>query len=310
VVKAALYLVQGAIGATFGGVWLSALWRTRKARLASASAGPTELPSRGQLLIGFVTNFFDTLGIGSFATTTSAFKILRIVPDRLIPGTLLVGHTFPILAEAAIYLTVIDMEMRSLALLAGAAVAGAWLGAGMVSRWPKRKIQIGMGLALLGAALLTIAGQVGMMPVGGEALGLSGLSLAIGMVGNFMLGALMTLGIGNYAPSFVLFGLLGMSVRTVFPIVCVSCALVMPLAGIRFVRRECYTPSAALGLTLGGIPGVLLAAYIVKELPLHVLRWMVVCVIVYAGIALLRSARQELTTPPGQAPPGHREDQP
>ncbi len=302
-VKTLLYLAQGAICAAFGGVWASAVLRTRREQVRAGSTPDVVLPSRIQLLIGFVTNFFDTLGIGSFATTTSAFKILRVVPDRVIPGTLLIGHTFPILAEAAIYLTVIDMDVRTLALVVGASVAGAWLGAGVVRGWPKRKIQIGMGVALLGAAVLTVTGLLGLTPAGGEALGLSGVRLWIGILGNFVFGALLTLGIGNYAPSFVLFGLLGMSPRTVFPIVCVSCALVMPLAGIRFVSRGSYSPRAALGLTLGGIPGVLLAAYIVKELPLTVLRWMVVCVIVYAAIALLRSARQERQEERQEKPP-------
>ena len=45
-------------------------------------------PSVPQVLIGFVTNFFDTLGIGSFATTTTLYKLTQMVPDERLPGTL------------------------------------------------------------------------------------------------------------------------------------------------------------------------------------------------------------------------------
>lgn len=247
-------------------------------------------PSLVQGALGFVTNFFDTLGIGSFAPTTSAFKLLRLVPDRLIPGTLLVGHTFPTLAQAFIYITIIEVEMTSLVLLIGAAVAGSYLGAGVVARWPKRKIQIGMGAALLVAASIMLAGLLDVIPSGGEALGLEGARLAIGLCGNFVLGALMTIGIGAYAPSLIMFGLLGMNTKAIFPIMMGSCAFLMPVGGIQFVRRGSYALRPALGLALGGVPAVLLAAYIVKELPLAVLRWLVLAVVAYTAVVMLRSA--------------------
>jgi hypothetical protein len=179
-------------------------------------------------------------------------------------------------------------------------VAGAHLGAGIVAGWPKRKIQIGMGAALLAAAAVMITQLLGLAPSGGEALGLVGAKLAIGMAGNFMLGALMTIGIGAYAPSMILFGLLGMNVRSVFPIMMGSCAFLMPWSGIRFVRRDAYAAGPALGLALGGVPAVLLAAFVVKSLPLELLRWLVVAVVVYTAFAMLRSAARE--PPDTQAP--------
>jgi uncharacterized membrane protein YfcA len=244
------------------------------------------------IAIGFVTNFFDTLGIGSFATTTSLFKLLRFVPDERIPGTLNVGHALPTVVEAAIFIGIIAVEPRTLLLLILAAVVGAWLGAGFVARLPRRYVQIGMGTALLVAAVLFIltilkGGQFGLS---GQALGLAGTRLAVGIVVSFFLGALMTIGIGLYAPCMIMVSLLGMNPIAAFPIMMASCAFLMPVASLRFIRFDAFSMRAALGLTLGGIPGVLIAAFLVKRLDLAVLRWLVVLVVLYAAIVMLRSA--------------------
>jgi uncharacterized membrane protein YfcA len=169
-------------------------------------------------------------------------------------------------------------------------MVGAWLGAGVVARWPKRAIQIGMGLALSGAVLLMLAQQSSLLPAGGEALGLRGGRLVAGLAGNFALGALMTLGIGLYAPCLMLVCLLGMNPTAAFPIMMGSCALLMPVASVRFMSQKAYSPSAALGLTLGGLPAVLVAAWIVGSLPLQAVRWLVIAVVAYASAAMLRSA--------------------
>jgi len=242
-------------------------------------------------LIGFVTNFFDTLGIGSFAPTTSAYKLKNIVPDRIIPGTLNVGHTPAVIVQAFIFMSIIEVEIVTLTALIGASVAGAWLGAGVVASWPRRKIQIGMGAALLVAALLMLMTQFDLFPVGGEALGLDGTLLVVAVVGNFILGALMTLGIGMYAPSMIMISLLGMNPAVAFPIMMGSCAFLMPVGSIRFLRADAYALRPALGLVLGGIPAVLVAAFIVGSLPIDYVRWLVVVVVTYTAISMLRSAR-------------------
>jgi len=251
------------------------------------------LPSATQTAIGFVTNFFDTLGVGSYATTTSIYKLLRLVPDRRIPGTLLVGHMWPTVAQAVIYITIIRVEMPSLVALIAASVLGSWLGAGVVSAWPKRKIQMGMGLALLGASALMLAKAVHWLPSGGETLGLHGWRMAAGLIGNFTFGALMNLGIGAYAPSLILFGFLGMDLKAIFPIMMGSCAFIMPTSGMRFIGRGSYASRAALGLALGGVPGVLLAAFVVRQLSVVYLLWLVIVVATYSALAMLHSARSE-----------------
>jgi uncharacterized membrane protein YfcA len=257
------------------------------------------------IAIGFVTNFFDTLGIGSFATTTSLYKLLRFVPDERIPGTLNVGHALPTIAEAAIFIGIIAVEPRTLLSLILASVIGAWLGAGLVARLPRRYVQIGMGTALLAAAALFIISNLkgSQFGLSGTALGLAGARLWIGIAVSFCLGALMTIGIGFYAPCMILVSLLGMNPVAAFPIMMGSCAFLMPVASLRFIRFGAFSLAAALGLTLGGIPGVLIAAYIVKSLSLSLVRWLVVVVVLYAAAVMLRSAMQRVSrSTPSDAP--------
>lgn len=241
-------------------------------------------------IVGFITNFFDTLGIGSFAPTTAFFKAMDLVPDRLIPGTLNVSMTIPVVFEALIFITVIQVDPLTLVAMVVAAMIGAIFGAGVVSHLPEKKIQMGMGVALMIVAFVFVAGLLKWMPVGGDAIGLEGSKLAIGVIGNLILGALMTIGIGLYAPCMALVYALGMSPKVAFPIMMCSCAFLMPAASIKFVKEAAYDIKASIAITIAGSVGVLIAAYIVKEMPLEILKWVVVCVILYTSITMLRAA--------------------
>ncbi len=181
--------------------------------------------------------------------------------------------------------------------LVGASVVGAWLGAGVVAQWPRRNIQIGMGIALLLAAATFVLTIYGLLPAGGTARGLSGPGLIGAAAGIFVLGALMTLGIGMYAPSMIMISLLGMNPVTAFPIMMGASAFLMPVAGVRFLSARRFSHGPALGLALGGLPAVLVAAFVVRSLPLSAMRWLVVVVVLYAAVAMLRSAIRESRTP-------------
>jgi uncharacterized membrane protein YfcA len=280
--KTLLLAALVAISVVFSGFWAAAIRR----QASFNQAWPGWIRSA----IGFIANFFDTLGISSFATTTTMLRMRGLVDDQVIPGTLNVGHFLPTVVQALIYITIVEVEFQTLVLLIGAAVGGSWIGAGIVAGMPKRAIQRGMGVALLVAAALLTAAALQLIPGGGDALGLAGgkLILAIGI--NFVLGALMTLGIGLYAPCMIMVSLLGMSPAAAFPIMMGSCAFLMPTAGFQFVKKQKYDVRAALGLALGGIPAVLIAAYIVRSLPLDYLRWLVVIVVLYTSVSLLSSS--------------------
>jgi uncharacterized membrane protein YfcA len=292
--KTALFTALGVFAAIYVGIWALSVIRARR---------KPETPGWRDGAIGLVTNFFDTLGIGSYATTTSFFKLWRLVPDEQIPGTLNVGHTLPTVLQAFIYIAIVQVDVTTLALMIGASVVGAWLGAGVVSRWPRRKIQIGMGLALLAASGIMLMTQLRLLPGGGDLLGLAGVKLAVAVAANAVLGALMTLGIGLYAPCMMVIYLLGMNPKAAFPIMMGSCAFLMPVGSARFIRQGSYNLKSALGLAIGGVPGVLLAAFLVRSLPLGAVRWLVVAVVVYTAITMLRSAAIERNRAPAVAEP-------
>jgi len=287
--KTLIFLALGAVTIWFIAAWR---WQVRKAQAAGRMADDPPA-TRFHSAVGFVMCFFDTLGIGNFATTTSMFKLRKSVRDEWIPGTLNVAYALPTVAQAFIYIKIVPVDSLTLVGMIGASVLGAWLGAGVVSRWPKMKIQVGMGCALLAAAALMLLSQLQLVPGGGAAQALRGPLLVAGLLGNFALGALMTLGIGLYAPCLILVSLLGMNPTAAFPIMMGSCAFLMPIAGMRFIKQGSYSLRASVVLMLAGIPAVLIAAYIVKSLSLTYVRWLVVVVVVYTAVTMLRSAFAE-----------------
>jgi uncharacterized membrane protein YfcA len=285
--KVGLLSALALVALAYVGRW----WWLERAR--AAVPGRARRPHVADLAVGFVTNFFDALGIGSFAPTTAYFKLRARMPDDEIPGTLNTGQALPTVTQSLIFIAIVSVDLTTLVSMILAAVVGAWLGVGLVSRLSRRAIQLGMGVALLCAALLYLAKIAHWTPGIGDALGLHGAQLLFAVAVNVLLGALMMLGVGLYAPCLILLSLLGMSPLAAFPIMMGSCGLLMPIGGARFVRSGRYNLSAAIGLTLGGIPGVLIAAYLVKSMPLDWLNWLVIIVVVYAALQMLRSAREE-----------------
>jgi uncharacterized membrane protein YfcA len=303
-----------ALGATT--VWFLWMW-WRVSQKSKPNVPGEKTHTWYHSIVAFVMCFFDTLGVGNFATTTAAFKFRNSVPDEIIPGTLNVGYVMQTVAQALIYISIIEVDVWTLVLMIAAAVAGAWLGAGIVSHWPRRKIQIGMGCCLLGASAviaLQIVGnykpaadfiirnlpalegavaQVQHLFAGGVGQSLVGVRLGIGLAGNFLLGALMTLGIGLYAPCLMMVSLLGMSPVAAFPIMMGSCAFLMPVGGIRFIKAGRYAPWTTVVMSIAGIPAVLIAAYIVRQLQVNQVRLLVFFVVLYTAAMMLRSAWKE-----------------
>ncbi|MDP8985496.1 MAG: GNAT family N-acetyltransferase [Pseudomonadota bacterium] len=274
------YLAIGIAGIAFIILGIKAARRSQEMRR----------PTLIELLIGAVVAFFDTLGIGSFAPTTALFKLRRMVADERIPGTLNIGLTPAALLESAIFVTAIVVDPALLIAVIGSAAAGAWLGAGIVARLSRRAIQSIMGAALLIAGSVFTAVNLGVLPGGGTAMALSGWKFGLAVAINFVLGALMSAGIGLYAPCMITLALLGMHPLAAFPIMMGACALVQPVASLRFFQSGRFAWGPSLGLAFGSIVGILIAAYIVKSLPLTALRWLVIVVVGYAAFAMLRSA--------------------
>jgi len=258
-------------------------------------------PAPAELPIGFVVAFFDTLGIGSFAPTTAILKFRGDPPDEMIPGTLNVGLNAAGFLETLIFVTSVAISPILLTSMVLSAAVGAWLGAGVVSRMPRRAIQLFMGIALLVAGSVFAATNLNWMPGGGTAMDLAGWKFPLAVAVNFVLGALMSVGIGLYAPCMILLALLGLHPLGAFPIMMGSCGLLQPVASLQFFRSGRFGWGTSIGLSIGAVGGVLLAAYVVKSLPLVMLRWLVVGVVLYASASMLRSFRADRAAARGAA---------
>ena len=246
------------------------------------------------LLIGLLANFFDTLGIGSFATSTTAFKFTKACDDDLIPGTMNVCYAIPIAVEAAIFIQRVEIDPLTLVLMIGASIIGAVIGASIISKWNINKVRVALGCAMIGLAIVMVCKLMGFGPFGivGTANILRGGKLIVGIVVNFILGALMMVGVGLYAPCMALCLLLGLSADMAFPIMMGSCAFLMPPGSIPFIKAGKYHRAAAIPLNISGTIGVLIAGFIITSLPLTLLTWVVVCVMIICSIIFFNDAKK------------------
>jgi uncharacterized membrane protein YfcA len=275
------------------------------AALVRAAVKRSELkPKLEGIGIGAVANYFDTLGIGSFAPTTAWLKLRRLVPDDFIPGVLVAGHCLPTMVQALVFINLVRVDPLLLLACIGSAVLGSLVGAPLVQRTPVRLVQAIVGIALLIAAALYALTNLKLMPGGGDALSLSGGLFAVAVAAHFIMGALMTFGIGLYAPSLILLSLFGLDPKAAFPIMMGACAFLMPVSGFSFVQGRRIDLKLVLGMAIGGVPAVLAAAFLVKSLPLEALRWGVVVVVLYAAALLLNSAIRGAEKAPGSKIPG------
>jgi uncharacterized membrane protein YfcA len=268
------------------------------------AAKTNQLVPKGEALaLAAVTNFFDTLGIGSFAPTIAWFRFRKLVPVRLMPLTMFIGYTIPAILQGIIFLILLGVKV-DLWLLTGCVIAiviGGYVGVPIASRSPVRLIQAIVGVALLIAAVFYSLSNLNLMPAGGMANGLP-LSLAIvAIVANLIFGILLSFGVGNYAPSLAMFSLMGMDPRLAFPIMAAGAGFSGVAAGFQCVRKVNLDWRIVLGLTIGALPSVLVAALIVKEMNLVLLRWLVVVVVTYAGIVLLLTASRKAELVPPDA---------
>ncbi len=241
-------------------------------------------------IIGFVVDFLDVLGIGSFAPQIALLKFTKQTEDRVMPGTLNVSNTLPALVEAIIFIKIIEVDPLTLVLMLVSATVGAVFGAGIVSKMSEKKIRITIGIALFIAAFFMLANRVGWIPGGGDSTGLSGIKLIIAISINCILGALNTAGIGLYAPCMVMVFALGMSPKVAFPIMMGSCAFLMPPASAKFIKEGAYNRKASFSMAIAGTVAVLIGAFIVKSLPLDILKWVVFAVTIFTSVLMLRTA--------------------
>lgn len=244
-------------------------------------------------VIGFVINFFDVFGIGSFATGTALMKAFKQTDDRLIPGTLNVCFCVPVAIESFLFINGVEVEPVTLASMIVAAVVGAYLGAGVVAKLPTKVIRLLMGTALIVIGIVIVIQMMGLIPSSGVATGLSGIKLVIGIAANFILGALMTAGVGMYAPCLALVCLLGINPMIAFPIMMGSSAYLMPVASLKFIKEGAYNRKASLAIAIFGIFGVFIGYRFIKMLNLNALKFIIIIVMAYSAVSLFYSAYKD-----------------
>lgn len=260
--------------------------------LARAAIAARVAPGAEALALGAVVNFLDTLGIGSFAPTTAWFRFRRMVPDRLIPPTLLCGLTPPAMTESIIYLILLGVLVDPVLLFgcAIAVLAGGLVGVRLVVRARVWIVQMIVAIGLVLAAAAYAMTNLHLFPGGGTASSVPLGLMIVAILANFGFGILANFGVGNYAPTLVLLSLMGMDPRLCFPIMAGGASLMGAGASVQHIRIGEVDLRVVLGLAIGGIPGVLVAAFIVKTMPIDTLRWLVFAVVLYAAAVMAHAA--------------------
>ncbi|MFB2854647.1 sulfite exporter TauE/SafE family protein [Aeromonas allosaccharophila] len=248
-------------------------------------------------LIGGVANFLDTLGVGSFAVKTACYKQFKLIDDRVLPGTLNGQCVLPTVTQSLIFIGAVAVEPLTLISMMIAAAAGAAWGARHVASFDRQTIRLVMAISLLVVAGLIFAGLLGLFPVGGDAMGLGGYKLAIALLGNFIFGVLMNVGIGLFAPCMTLVYLLGMNPLAAFPIMMGSTAVLSVFSAGTFIRKGAFDAKAVLAVAIFGPIGVVLAAMLVKSMDMEMLKWLVAFIVIYTSWTMYASWRAARRAP-------------
>ncbi|TNJ02701.1 sulfite exporter TauE/SafE family protein [Aeromonas veronii] len=286
-----LRLVFIAGGLVFIFMLVQACWRKKQ-------SGSFEVtPFWPVALIGGVANFLDTLGVGSFAVKTACYKQFKLIDDRVLPGTLNGQCVLPTVTQSLIFVGAVAVEPLTLISMMMAAAAGAAWGARHVASFDRQTIRLVMAISLLVVAGLIFAGLLGLFPVGGDAMGLSGYKLVIALIGNFIFGVLMNVGIGLFAPCMTLVYLLGMNPLAAFPIMMGSTAVLSVFSAGTFIRKGAFDAKAVLAVAIFGPIGVVLAAMLVKSMDMEMLKWLVAFIVIYTSWTMYASWRAARRSP-------------
>ncbi|HHQ4543195.1 sulfite exporter TauE/SafE family protein [Aeromonas veronii] len=286
-----LRLVFIAGGLVFVFMLVQACWRKKQSGSFEAT------PFWPVALIGGVANFLDTLGVGSFAVKTACYKQFKLIDDRVLPGTLNGQCVLPTVTQSLIFVGAVAVEPLTLISMMMAAAAGAAWGARHVASFDRQTIRLVMAISLLVVAGLIFAGLLGLFPVGGDAMGLSGYKLAIALLGNFIFGVLMNVGIGLFAPCMTLVYLLGMNPLAAFPIMMGSTAVLSVFSAGTFIRKGAFDAKAVLAVAIFGPIGVVLAAMLVKSMDMEMLKWLVAFIVIYTSWTMYASWRAARRSP-------------
>ena len=245
--------------------------------------------------VGVICNLLDTLGCGSYAPSTFLYKAFGTIDDINIPGTLNVGDTWPVIFEAFIFTSTVECDPFFLIIMLVAAAFGSFAFASIVTKWPRNKIRMWMGVVMLCIIPVLLLKNFGVGPFGviGTAIGLKGWKLIVAVAFNVLWGALMDIGFGLYAPCMATCLLLGVDGGTCFPVFMGSCALLMPACSIEFIKTGRFDAPHTIGNMIGGLVGVFIAWKVVTSLPMFWLINLVCVVLLWTSYSLISAAQKD-----------------
>ncbi len=245
------------------------------------------------LWIGYVTDLLDTLGIGTFATSTALFKTTKLVEDdKEIPATLSTAHVIPVLVEALCFITIVEVDLTTLLAMATASFLGAFIGARITKNWDTRRVQRVLGILLIVAAVIMVYRMIANpgADISDSAHGLHGIWIFVGIVFNFTIGVLMTMGLGNYAPELIFFSMLGINPSVALPVMMLDAAVILAASSTEFIKSDRVHWPGVLGIIIGGVFGVLTAAFFLSKLDINNFKILVVFIAIFTGTSLLRAS--------------------
>ncbi|KRM72189.1 sulfite exporter TauE/SafE family protein [Lacticaseibacillus brantae] len=290
--------VVGILFGLIGLMTISYLWVLGKDLMRHRPEMQAEPANRRLLpLTAMLIFFLSTFGASDFAISTAIYTRLKWVDIRNLPGTVNAQCVIPLVVMAVAYISRIQMSWWLLTLCIAAQVLGAFVGPRLVMRLPDALIRRVVGIGLLISALLLFSGQVHWLHTTGTATSLSPAKTGLLATLLFIYGALNNVGIGSFAPTLITVSLMGLSPLLAFPIMMGAAVFSIPVGSMVFIKAGQYNRSVVAWTSIFGVVGVLVAIFIVGQLQLTVINWIILVVLLYAAYLLIKPATTKKANP-------------
>ncbi len=240
------------------------------------------------VIITPVIYFFSTFGVSDFAICSVIYPKLKWVKIKKLPGTVNASSLIPTAVMALIYMSSVNVDIKTLTICIIAQVLGGYLGPEIVVKLDEELIKKLIGIGLLVVSFVILLGQINIVPINGVSTELTGIKLVIGAFCLFIFGALNNIGIGSFSLTMVTMYLLGMNPIAAFPIMMGATTFSVGVGSMQFIRLNEYNRKITLYSSTFGIIGVVIAAYIVKSLDTYYIKWIVMFVLLIAAYTMLK----------------------
>ena len=243
--------------------------------------------------IGLIANFFDTLGIGSFALIIAMRGMLKVMPDdiRLI-GTMNIHAVFIAVVQTLIFLNVFQVDTTNLIISIVMISLGSILSGIIAIRIKHTLVHKIMLAAFIVTGILLLFSQLNILPISSNSTVITGYMLIPFAIFMFIAGMLPGFGIGYYSLIKSSIFLFGVSPIVAFPLMAAASAFQQPITSAIFISNKKFYFKSALLLGISGSVGVLLAAPLISKIDPRTLKWWLLFVVVYNIITFARSSKK------------------